>query len=189
MAAVRELNGLEGSELETEIARLEERMEGLISVLEVERAPIRYSVVELLDAVADSVPLHVTGIPDLALEVERDEATAIESDRNLLSVILRNALNNATDALTDLPPEDRLLSARLLIDESTFQLSIFNTTVARSVESEEASISGITTKTGHRGYGLKIMQIAARRLGYEVRLDISGGLASLTLRGPVGGPE
>jgi len=184
LAASREIDGYEQSVTRREIDGLQARIAGLIAVLETERAAVDASVVDVELALADAFPVQ-TSVPfTITSESEDGAARVIETDAALFGVILSNAFANAIDACMALSDAERFVSVTYAISDRSFRVLVVNPTLSRSLAQSEQSV-GLTTKKGHKGYGLQIINIAARRLGYRTELDVTSGVATLSVRGKV----
>jgi hypothetical protein len=180
-AAAREIPNFEESETNARIETLRQRIMGLETLTAAYRDP-RWSRVTLTDVVHECMP------PDLAPERVRLEGSnredEIDSDRGLLTLIVANALKNASEAAAEMPASQVGVLVETGLSQSDFWLSITNRFHGESFDFDDVVHTGASNKPAHKGLGLSAMRIAAERLDYVLSLSASGGTAFFSLRGP-----
>jgi sensor histidine kinase regulating citrate/malate metabolism len=112
-----------------------------------------------------------------------DESDVIETDRGLMAVMMSNAFRNAADATQELPSGETTVVISCGVSEEMFWITISNRFRGASFRMEDVASTGVSSKRG-RGMGVAAMRIAAERLGYEIDLQASGGVAVFSVRGP-----
>jgi hypothetical protein len=180
-AAAKEIPNFEDSETNAKIETLRQRIMGLETLTAAHRDP-RWSRVTLADIVRECMP------PDLAPERLKMEGSnredEIDSDRGLLTLIVANALKNATEAAAEMPAGQAEVLVETGLSQSDFWLSITNRFRGDSFDFDHVVHTGASNKTDHKGLGLSAMRIAAERLDYVLSLSASGGTVFFSLRGP-----
>jgi len=179
-AATSEISDYESSETKSHIEALRRRVDGLASLAAAHRLPqrVRMSLGELLE---ESVPADVS--PGLfSMDIPDDIDDGIETDPGLFTVLLSNAMQNAVDAGRE-PDETEAVVVAVGLSVEEFWIRISNHFSGASFEFADVAASGVSTKTDHRGLGLRIMKLAAERLGYQIDLSGAGEVATFFVRG------
>lgn len=180
-AADGEIEEFGTSETNNMIQALRRRIDGVVALAEAQRLPVMTSS-SLSELLAACVPPNVpVGLFSFA-EVE-DGEDLIETDPGLFMLIGANALQNAVDAVLGLPPGEGQIFVAVGVSEKDFWLTISNSFAGASFDLNHVAASGVTSKSGHRGLGVRVMRLAAGRLGYRLDLVAAGGVATLSLRG------
>ncbi|MBF9316380.1 GHKL domain-containing protein [Mycobacteroides chelonae] len=176
-SASRELSDFESSATNRAIEALRKRVDGLSSLAAAHRLPTK-QIVSLSEAISESLSDEY---PSSMFKVESDYSNdEIYTDPGLLSLILNNAIHNAIEASHGLN-EGILITTNVTPD--SFWITVRNRFLGTTFEYSRVSATGRTSKSGHRGLGTTIIELCARRLGYQFDLQASGGTATFSLRG------
>ncbi|WP_082909390.1 GHKL domain-containing protein [Mycolicibacterium iranicum] len=181
LCANREIADFEASATNAAIEALRRRVDGLASLAEAHRIAER-EFVSLTEIIEQSIsPEHPRSM--FIIEFDGDGSEEIYTDPGLISLVLVNAIDNAAEASYGLPIDNARVLISANVDEGRFWITIRNGFAGTSFDLRSVGASGRTTKTGHRGMGTKVVELACERLGYEFELSASGAVATFILRG------
>jgi signal transduction histidine kinase len=182
-AGNREIPDYENSGTEKAVVRLTRRIDGLVLLMKLQ-GPLdarEFLLSELLHANSQDPPVPVR-------YTSESPSLTIWTDENLISILLSNAFENAFDAAGEIggTPSKEASEIDVSWGESTsgFWVRISNPFRGTQLRLSDVVKSGDSSKTGHQGQGIGVIQMAAERLGLSVGLDGRNGLATFTLSGP-----
>lgn len=176
-------NGYEGSETATAVRVLQKRVEGLVALATVQRLPV-LTTESLQEVLLESVPPHFPGsLLHFDVDLDAGGHDQVDTDRGLMCLILVNALKNAAEATLMTEPDSSGISMSYSTTDENFSITISNSHSGAPFSLNDVAATGYSTKPGSRGLGVHVMRLAAARLGYDLRLQGTGGVVTLTLKG------
>lgn len=157
--------------------RLQRRLDGLTALLKVD-GDIELEPINLELMVDESWP----GAINRLRFVRPSKPLMVLADRHLLLTIIANAFQNVIDAQ---PGADARADVVLGAESGTFWLRISNPFEGVSFEVRPESDGQVSSRGVQRGRGSRFMMLAARRLGYDLRIRGDSGVAVLALSGDI----
>lgn len=184
LAANNEIQGFPASETNRAIEALRRRLDNAEALLRA-TAPPKFVEVSLFEAVGVAVAASGLDTSKVSINVERDWPDDFITDVRLLELIIQNAVANALDGILQLPnPGERAVHISGAVTTDRFWLRISNQFAGSEFAMAEVAGVGVTVKLGHQGQGMSLMRHAARRLGYQLRVEGTAGVAEMVLTGP-----
>ena len=181
LAASGEIENFADSETNEAIEGLRKRIDSVEALIRTSGPP-RISHVSLAEIVAVSVATSAAPPSIITVDIE-DQPDDLQTDPNLLALILRNAIANAVSAVALLPESVQRVQIAAGTAGDNFWIRISNRFEGTEFSFDEVSASGVSSKIGHQGQGLSVMRRAASRLDYSISTDAQSGLAVFVLRG------
>jgi signal transduction histidine kinase len=179
-AASKEVPNFESSETNYRIETLRQRIVGLETLAAAHRLP-QWSRVRLYEIIDECKP------PDLGISLVTehgvDPMDEIDTDRGLLTLIITNALRNASEAASGIQSDQTTVLIQTGITDNSFWLSITNRFQGDSFDFDHVAHTGASNKADHKGLGLSAIRMAAERLEYKIQLTASGGTVLFSLTG------
>lgn len=182
LSALLEKFQTENTKVDRELDSLQESVEHIIAIVSSQqRFASTIGLVRELD-VADflesAIALSGIGESSLQLLIERsyEEGLSLLVDQHKLTQIIVNLLRNARDALSEVPPDQRVVRVVARRDaEGWIVIEVSDNGVGIAHENlNRVFVHGFTTKpTGH-GFGLHTSATAARELGGSLNVDSEG---------------
>jgi hypothetical protein len=164
------------------IEGLRRRVAGLVQLADAHRQPVRerVSLIELLNA---SIPQDSGNSAALfSIEAPHGLDDSIHTDPGLFELLVRNAMQNAVDAVRSTATPDPIY-VTVGVTDRDFWISIANRHPGSNFEFVDVAASGVSSKAMKRGLGTQVMSLVARRLEYDIDLKASGGTVTFTVHG------
>lgn len=179
LAADAEIPGFATSRTNDAVRRLQLRIDGLVTLIK-SRADLDLRVVELPLELASSWP-DPTAAPRISPASEVSTAE-IETDQGLFALLMSNIYQNAIDASVDATGVADVDVTWGVTDRS-FWVRVTNPFSGQQLKFEDVAPIGFSSKAGHQGRGLALIQKIAALLDVVVTLDGATGTASLVVNG------
>lgn len=178
--AVRDQLGVaDGGQILDNVSRLERRIDSLVTLLKSEQ-PLSISGIDLEAVLRRNWPSHLDA-PIWRPPVSTT-SNILMTDVRLMELILANAFQNAIDA-TASSGVSRGVAIEWSFTDRRFWIRVSNPFLGSSFSIEDVERVSTTSKRGHQGIGVSLMQRAAARLNYGMSLVGSSGTANLTITG------
>lgn len=178
--ASKALVNYDETELKRAIGALKQRVSGLVAIVQANRSP-RMTHSSLAEVVVNSVPPEFPSSAGVFDGQSGDDE--IVTDQDLLSLILINAMQNAYESAAQTGRMGSVVHVTYGVSETDFWISISNPYVGAPFSIEDVQATGVSTKSDHRGIGLRVMLTASSALGYDLGLMGTGQVADFRLRG------
>lgn len=179
--ASKAIDNYDETEVRRAIEALKRRVRGLVAITQANQVP-RMLRVSLSETIASSIPPE---FPASAGVVDGEHiADSIVTDPNLLALVLINALQNAYESAAVTANKHAVVHISHGVSDVDFWISISNPYVGAPFSIEDVEATGVSSKSDHRGLGLRVILTASAALGYDVVLIGTGQVASFRLRGP-----
>ena len=166
----------EGSALQGELNNLESLMVTFENWRKVEQEPVMRRVD--VRYVVDSVILQIKSHFDSRIEMQlvSSEKISIQSDEQLLRIVLSNALRNAVDATLAID-EPKPIVVNYDITDKNFWMSVNDKGIGLPPNLTNLVRAKVSTKPGHKGMGLAIVDkaIVALQGEWDLRNGAAGG--------------
>lgn len=157
------------------IIRLESRVDGLVTLMKVDGG-LETQAIDLISLARELWPGEA-GSLDLSASAE---SLVIQADRHLLVTVVANAYQNAIEAQ---PDKNAVVHVSLGAEAGQFWLRIINEFDGVSFDFRPQDARGLSTRGSRRGRGSRFMQLAASRMGFDLRIRGDSGVAVVSLSG------
>lgn len=180
-AAAKEIPNFDASETNAHIETLRKRIIGLETLAAAHRLP-HWARITLHEVIQDCKPPDLGADRLIGKGLERKDS--IDTDRGLMTLIVTNALKNASEAASGLPSGQTEVWLETGVSDTHFWLSITNRFDGDSFDFDHVAHTGASNKVDHKGLGISAMRMAAHRLNYTLKLTATGGTVFFSLTGP-----
>jgi len=179
LAADAEIRGFATSRTNEAIRRLQLRIDGLVTLI-MSRAELDMRAVDLPLELASSWP-DPTKSPKISPD-PRGSSAEIDIDQGLFALLMSNIFQNAIDASVD-ATGDVDVDVTWGVTDQNFWVRVTNPFRGQQLNFEDVAPVGFSSKAGHQGRGLALIQRIAELLEVVVALDGASGTASFVVNG------
>ena len=170
-----EVNDFESSRSMASVRRLQGRIDGLVALVKLDE-DLQLQLIDLEVLLRESWP----GEPNEMKMHHPSARVLISADQDLMITIVANAFQNAIDAQPGRKPS---VEVSIGAEGGSFWMRIANDFDGLSFDFSSGYGEGLSTKGQQRGRGSRFMQLAARRMGFNLRVRGDSGVAMLLLTG------
>jgi hypothetical protein len=181
-AANKEIHPYQPSRTHSAIEGLRRRMDGLMRIVDASRPVTFLERIEISELVLECMPPEASDV----LSSERSATSSddlIETDRGLMSILLSNAMHNAIASCEKSGVDASAVVVRWSVTDTAFSITISNPFSGLAPSAEEILSGNLASSPGHRGLGMRLIGLTARRLGYELAITTGGGIWEFTVGG------
>lgn len=179
LAADAEIPGFATSRTNDAVRRLQLRIDGLVTLIK-SRTDLDLRVVDLPLELASSWP-DPTITPRIS-PTPPGSTAHIDTDQGLFALLMSNIYQNAIDASVDATGVADVDVTWGVTDQS-FWVRVTNPFRGQRLTFEDVAPIGFSSKAGHQGRGLALIQKIAALLDIVVALDGASGTASFVVNG------
>ncbi|WP_228546033.1 GHKL domain-containing protein [Microcella flavibacter] len=165
------------------VNRLERRVDAIVALIKAD-SPLELVSVDLEDVLRGTWPDFATTPSFSPAQELIGRRPNIQTDLGLFELILSNVYQNAVDASNELEDPPPVSVAWSEVD-GRFWVRVSNAFRGSQFDVQDVEAAGISTKAGHQGIGISLVQSASARLAYGFRVTGQSGVATFTLTGEV----